>query len=83
MEGNMSKLQDVVILLRDGTKLKGSLHNAFNPQQGQVSIIRRGEVENISLKDVCCVSFLVQAGLPRYKRLPSEVIERIVTVSGD
>jgi len=79
----MSKLQDVVILLRDGTKLKGSLHNAFNPQQGQVSIIRRGEVENISLKDVCCVSFLVQAGLPRYKRLPSEVIERIVTVSGD
>ena len=79
----MAKLQDVVVLLRDGAKRKGTLNTPFNPQQRQVSIISRGEVEEIALKDVCCISFLVQAGLPRYKHLPSEVIEHIVTVSGD
>jgi len=79
----MAKLQDVVVLLRDGAKRKGTLNSPFNPQQGQVSIISKGEVENIALKDVCCISFLVQPGLPRYKRLPSEKVEHITTVSGD
>jgi len=79
----MAKLQDVVVLLRDGTQRKGTLNVAFNPQLRQVSVVHRGEVDNFSLKDVCCISFLSQPGLPRYKRLPSEVIEKIVTVSGD
>lgn len=79
----MAQLQDVVVLLRNGKKIKGRLQFAFNPQKGEVVIACRGEVENISLDKVCCISFLLNPEAPRYKKLPTEVVEHIVTVSGD
>jgi len=79
----MAQLHDVIVLLRDGKQVKGRLQCSFNPQHGQVVITHKGQVENISLQNVCCISFLLQQDLPRYKRLPSEVVEHIITVSGD
>lgn len=79
----MAELQEVIVLLRDGTKIKGTLQIPFNPQQEEVVIVHKGQVEHFSLANVCCISFLLRPGLPRYRRLPSEEVERIVTVSGD
>jgi len=80
----MAQLQDVIVLLRDGMKIKGRLNSQFKPQTGEVSIVsKKGRVENLPLKKICCISFLAHPALPRYKKLPTEVVERIVTHSGD
>jgi type IV pilus assembly protein PilB len=79
----MAELQEVIVLLRNGTRIKGTLQIPFNPQQEEVVIVHQGQVEHFSLREVCCISFLLRPGLSRYRRLPSEEVERIVTVSGD
>ncbi|MDQ6995368.1 MAG: ATPase, T2SS/T4P/T4SS family [Mariprofundaceae bacterium] len=78
----MACLQNVILEFRDGKQQKGKLYRPFNSQHQEIMISHQNNVESISLSQLCSISFLVGEQLPVHKKLSSELVEHIVTVSG-
>ncbi|MDQ6968039.1 MAG: ATPase, T2SS/T4P/T4SS family [Mariprofundaceae bacterium] len=78
----MASLQNVILEFRDGKEQKGKLYRPFNSQYDEMMIFNQNNVESIPLSQLCSISFLLDHHLPAYKKLPSELVEHIITVSG-